>query len=30
MSLRIDGTAPDFVADTTEGRLSVHDWIGDS
>lgn len=30
MSLRINDTAPDFTADSTEGRLSFHDWIGDS
>jgi alkyl hydroperoxide reductase subunit AhpC len=29
MSLRINDTAPDFTADTTEGRISFHDWIGD-
>ena len=30
MSLRIGDTAPDFEADTTEGRVRFHDWIGDS
>ena len=30
MSLRIGDTAPDFEADTTEGRIKFHDWIGDS
>jgi alkyl hydroperoxide reductase subunit AhpC len=30
MALRIGDTAPDFEADTTEGRISFHDWIGDS
>jgi alkyl hydroperoxide reductase subunit AhpC len=30
MNLRIGDTAPDFEAETTEGRLSFHDWIGDS
>ncbi len=30
MGLRIGDTAPDFEADTTEGRISFHDWIGDS
>ena len=30
MSLRLGDTAPDFEADTTEGRISFHDWIGDS
>ncbi len=29
MSLKIGDTAPDFEADTTEGRISFHDWIGD-
>src|SRR3954466_9209961 len=26
---RINNTAPDFTADTTEGRIRFHDWIGD-
>jgi alkyl hydroperoxide reductase subunit AhpC len=30
MSLRIGDLAPDFEADTTEGRIKFHDWIGDS
>jgi thioredoxin-dependent peroxiredoxin len=30
MALQIAGTAPDFEADTTEGRIRFHDWIGDS
>jgi alkyl hydroperoxide reductase subunit AhpC len=30
MSLTIGATAPDFEADTTEGRIRFHDWIGDS
>jgi len=30
MSLRIGDTAPDFEAETTEGPISFHDWIGDS
>jgi thioredoxin-dependent peroxiredoxin len=29
MSLTIGDTAPDFEADTTEGRIRFHDWIGD-
>lgn len=29
MSLRINDVAPDFDADTTEGPISFHDWIGD-
>ena len=30
MALQIGETAPDFEADTTEGRIRFHDWIGDS
>jgi alkyl hydroperoxide reductase subunit AhpC len=30
MALRIGDTAPDFAADTTQGRISFHDWLGDS
>jgi alkyl hydroperoxide reductase subunit AhpC len=29
MPLRLGATAPDFKADTTEGTVSFHDWIGD-
>jgi alkyl hydroperoxide reductase subunit AhpC len=29
MTLRINDIAPDFVADTTEGRLCFHDWLGE-
>jgi alkyl hydroperoxide reductase subunit AhpC len=28
--MKIGDTAPDFEAETTEGRISFHDWIGDS
>ena len=30
MNLRIGDVAPDFEAETTEGRIRFHDWIGDS
>ena len=30
MTLTINDTAPDFTAETTEGEISFHDWIGDS
>ena len=30
MSLRINDTAPDFVAETTQGTIKFHEWIGDS
>src|SRR5207302_10586916 len=30
MSLVINETAPDFEADTTQGRIKFHDWIGGS
>ncbi len=30
MTLTIGDTAPDFEAETTEGRIGFHDWIGDS
>ena len=29
MSLRINDEAPDFTAQTTEGEIRFHDWIGD-
>ena len=28
MSLRINDTAPDFTAESTEGEIHFHDWIG--
>src|SRR5579885_519910 len=30
MALQINDIAPDFEADTTEGRIRFHEWIGDS
>ena len=30
MALRIGDTAPDFTADTTQGRIAFHNWLGDS
>ena len=30
MALQLGDTAPDFEAETTEGKISFHDWIGDS
>ena len=30
MALTIGSTAPDFEAETTEGRIKFHDWLGDS
>jgi len=30
MALQLGDTAPDFEADTTEGRLRFHDWLGNS
>lgn len=29
MSLRINDIAPDFIAETTQGTIRFHDWIGD-
>ena len=30
IGLSINDTAPDFQADTTQGRISFHEWIADS
>ena len=30
MALQLGDTAPDFEAETTEGRIRFHEWIGDS
>ncbi|WP_028080615.1 peroxiredoxin [Solimonas soli] len=30
MTLRLGDIAPDFEADTTEGRIRFHDWLGNS
>src|SRR5215207_7715012 len=30
MTTRIGDEAPDFTADTTEGTVSFHEWLGDS
>jgi alkyl hydroperoxide reductase subunit AhpC len=30
MSLRINSEAPDFIAETTQGTISFHDWIGEN
>ena len=30
MSLRINAVSPDFVANTTQGPIRFHEWIGDS
>jgi alkyl hydroperoxide reductase subunit AhpC len=30
MKLTLGDTAPDFEAETTEGRIRFHDWVGDS
>src|SRR5229473_5916853 len=29
MSLRIGDEAPNFTAETTEGKINFHEWIGD-
>jgi alkyl hydroperoxide reductase subunit AhpC len=30
MALRINDIAPDFTAETTQGRISFHQWLGDT
>ena len=30
MALRLGDTAPDFTAETTEGSINFHEWIGDN
>lgn len=30
MALQLGDIVPDFTADTTEGRISFHQWLGDS
>jgi alkyl hydroperoxide reductase subunit AhpC len=30
MALQLGDTAPDFTVDTTEGKISFHEWLGDS
>ena len=30
MALQLGDTAPDFEAETTEGKIRFHEWIGDS
>src|SRR5579871_5637974 len=30
MALQINDTAPDFEADTTEGRIRFHEWAGEN
>ena len=29
MTVRLGDTAPDFTADTTQGKIEFHDWLGD-
>src|SRR5215210_3711128 len=30
MALRLGDTAPNFTAETTEGKINFHEWIGDN
>ena len=30
MSLNLGSTAPDFVQESTEGKINFHEWLGDS
>src|ERR1700741_1703453 len=30
MTVRLGDTAPDFTANTTQGEIHFHDWLGDS
>jgi thioredoxin-dependent peroxiredoxin len=30
MSIRLGDTAPDFTAETSEGKVEFHKWLGDS